>query len=176
MGRTHITGVVLVATLALLACDGQGTGPRNDILLGTQVVHGLELKLRIDPASTAPGGDFTAILTMTNRRSQPTTLTSGCIVLARGVVYRAGDEERQSFIGTGDGCFTALSSYQLDIGETFEQVWHATAANRVYLGDFQWETTPASEGDYVFRVSPDVITIDQESARLPTLEIAFRVR
>ena len=175
MGRTQVARMMLLAILPLVACDGQGTGPPDEILLGRHRVLGLEHNVRIDPASTAPGGDFTAILTLTNHRSQPTTLTSGCIVLARGVVYRAGDEEGQSFIGTGDGCFTALSSYQLDVGETFEQVWHATAANRVYLGDFQWEIIPASEGDYVFRVSPDVITIDQESARLPELEVAFRV-
>jgi hypothetical protein len=176
MGRTHVTGVVFLAVLALLGCDAQSTAPAADLPLSTQRAHDLELSLRIDPASTAPGGDFTAIFTITNRRSQPTTLVSGCIVLARGVVYAAGDEERQSFIGTADGCFTALSSYQLDVGETFEQVWHATAANRVYLGDLQWEINPALEGDYVFRVSPDVITIDREAARLPELEVAFRVQ
>jgi hypothetical protein len=35
---------------------------------------------------------------------------------------------------------------------------------------------PASEGEYFFRVSPDVITIDQESARLPELQAVFRVK
>ena len=104
------------------------------------------------------------------------TLVSGCTQLARALVYGAGDVEPQWFIGATGGCYQATSSYQLDVGETFQQVWKATAANRVYLGDFQFETTPASPGDYVFRVSPDVITIDQESARLPEMEVAFRVR
>lgn len=175
MGRTQVTGVVLLATLPLLACDGQGTAPADEILLSTHRVHGLELSLSIDPAATVSGGSFTATLSITNRRGSATTLTSGCIVLARGVVYRAGDEEPQSFIGTGDGCFTAISTYRLDVGETFEQVWNATAATLVYLGEFQWDTVLASEGDYFFRVSPDVITIDQGDARLPELQAAFRV-
>lgn len=176
MGRTQVMGVVLLATLPLLACDGQGTAPPGEILLSTHRAHGLELRLSIDPAATASGETFTATLTITNRRDSAATLISGCTQLARGVVYRAGEEEQQSFIGTGDGCFTAISQYQLDVGESFEQVWNARATNQVYLGDFEWETVPAPGGDYVFRVSPDVITIDQESARLPDLRAAFRVK
>jgi hypothetical protein len=167
---------MLLATLSLLACDGQSTAPAGELVLGTQRVHGLELTLSIDPAATSSGETFTATLTITNRRDSAATLISGCTQLARGAVYRAGDEEPQWFIGASGGCYTALSSYQLEVGESFEQVWNATAASRVYLGDFQWEIVPAPEGDYVFRVSPDVITIDQKSAGLPALEIAFRVR
>ena len=176
MGRTEVMGAVLLATLPLLACDGQGTAPSGEILLSTHRAHGLELSLSVDPAATASGETFTATLTITNRRDSAATLISGCTALARGVVYRAGDEERQTFIGTGDGCWTALSGYRLDVGESFEQVWNARATNEVYLGDFAWETVPASEGEYFFRVSPDVITIDQESARLPELQAVFRVR
>jgi hypothetical protein len=176
LGRTQVAGVLLLATLPLLACDGQGTAPADQLLLGTQRVHGLELNLSIDPTRTVPSGTFTATLTITNRRDTAATLISGCTQLARGAVYPAEDEEPQWFIGASGGCYTALSSYHLDVGESFEQVWNVTAARRDYLGDFQFEIIPASEGDYVFRVSPDVIMIDHESARLPELEVAFRVQ
>ena len=176
MGRTQVTGVLFLATLPLLACDGRGLTSPPEILLGTQHVHGLELNLSIDPATTVPSGALNATLSITNRRDRAMTLISGCTQLARAIVYRVGDVEPQWFIGVSDGCYLATSSYQLDVGETFQQVWKATAANRFYLGDFQFETIPASPGDYVFRVSPDVITIDQESARLPELEVAFRVQ
>ena len=176
MGRTQVMGVVLLATLPLLACDGQGTAPPGEILLSTHRVHGLELSLSIDPPETVSGESFTATLKITNRRDRAATLVSGCTQLARGVVYRAGDEEQQWFIGAGGGCYTALSGYRLDVGESFEQVWNATAASQVYLGDFEWETIPAPKGDYVFRVSPDVITIDQEDARLPELQAPFQVK
>jgi hypothetical protein len=175
MGRTQVTGLMLLATLALLACDGQGTAPRHDILLGTQTVHGLELKLSIDPTTTVPSGNFTATLTITNHRDTAATLKSGCTQLARGAVYARG-EEPQWFIGASGGCYTAISTYRLDVGETFQQVWYATAARRNYLGDMQWEIIPASAGEYFFRVSPDVYKIDQESARLPELDVAFRVK
>ena len=176
MDRTQVMGVVLLATLPLLACDEPGTAPSGEILLSTHRVHGLELSLSIDPATPASGGTFTATLTITNRRDRAATLLSGCTQLARGVVYRAGDAEQQWFIGATGGCYTATSEYRLDVGESFEQVWNATAASRVYLGDFEWETVPASEGEYFFRVSPDVITIDQESAGLPELQAVFRVK
>jgi hypothetical protein len=175
MGRTQVTGVVLLATLSLLACDGQGTAPADQLLLGTQRVHGLELKLSIDPTTTVPSGNFTATLTITNRREAAATLISGCTQLSRGAVYRAGDEEPQWFIGASGGCYTALSEYRLDVGKSFEQVWHARAAKQLYLGGSEWDIVPASEGNYFFRVSPDVITIDREAARLPELEVAFRV-
>jgi hypothetical protein len=157
---------MLLATLPLLACDGQSTAPAGELVLGTQRVHGLELTLSIDPAATSSGETFTATLTVTNRRDSATTLISGCTQLARGAVYRAGDEP-QWFIGASGGCYTALSEYRLDVGESFEQVWNVRVAT---------DTIPASEGDYFFRVSPDVITIDREAARLPELEVAFRVR
>jgi hypothetical protein len=176
MGRTQVTGVVLLATLALLACDGQGTAPPDEILLGTQLVHGLELRLSIDSTTTTPGGTFTATLAITNRRDSAARLISGCTQLARGAVYRASDEEPQWFMGASGGCYTALSEYRLEVGESFEQVWNARAARQLYLGESGWDIVPASEGDYFFRVSPDVITIDQEAARLPELEVAFRVR
>jgi len=166
---------MLLATLALLACDGQGTGPRNDILLGTQTVLGLELKLSLDPTTTVPSGNFTATFTITNHRDTAATLMSGCTQLARGAVYRAGEEEPQFFIGASGGCYLATSTYRLDVGETFQQVWYATAARRNYLGDMQWEIVPASAGEYFFRVSPDVYKIDQESVRLPELDAPFRV-
>jgi hypothetical protein len=175
MRRTQVARVMLLAILSLLACDGQSTAPR-ELVLGSQRVHGLELNLTIDPITTVPGGALTATLTITNRRDRAVTLVSGCTQLARALVYRAGDVEPQWFIGATGGCYTALSSYQLDVGETFQQVWKATAASRVYLGDFQFEIIPASAGDYVFRVSPDVITIDRESARLPEMEVAFQVQ
>ena len=175
MGRTQVTGVVLLATLPLLACDGQGTGPQ-EILGTTQRVHGLELNLSIDPTTTVPGGSFTTTFTITNRRDSAVTMVSGCTQLAHGVVYRAGDGEPAWFIGASGGCYTAISEYRLDVAESFEQVWNATAARRLYLGEFKWETVLAAEGDYLFRVSPDVITIDQESARLPELEVAFQVK
>ena len=174
MGPTQVAGSVL-ATLSLLACDGQGTAPVGDIPSNAQLVNGLELRLSIDPTVTAPGDKFTATFTITNRRDTATTLTRGCVVLARGVVYRAGQEEDQSFIGTGDGCYTAISTYQLDVGESVQQVWNVSAARQFYRGDLQFETVLASNGDYLFRVAPDVIKIDQESARLPELEVAFRV-
>ena len=175
MTRAQTAGIILLATLPLLACDGQWTAPLGDTISGAQHAHGLELSLRIDPAGTPSSGNLTATFTVTNRRDSSATLTSGCTALARGTVYRSGDEEPQDFIGTGDVCFTALSTYRLDVGESFEQVWNATAANRVYLGDFQWEIVPAPEGDYVFRVSPDVIWIDGGSARLPELHASLRV-
>jgi hypothetical protein len=176
MRRTQITGLVLLATLSLLACDGQGTAPADQPLLTTQRVHGLDLSLSLDPATTVPSGNFTATLTVTNRRDTAAMLISGCTQLARGFVYRTADEEPAWFIGATGGCYTALSRYELDVGESFEQVWNVTAARRDYLGDLQFETTPAPKGDYVFRVSPDVITIDQESARLPELDVAFQVK
>jgi hypothetical protein len=176
MGRTPVMRIMLLATLPLLACDGQGTAPSGKILLSTHRAHGLELSLSIDPAAAASGETFTATLTITNRRDRPARLISGCTQLARGVVYRAGDEEQQWFIGASGGCYTATSEYRLDVGESFEQVWNATAVSRVYLGDFEWETVPAPEGAYVFRVSPDVITIDGEGARLPELQAPFRVK
>lgn len=175
MGRTQVTGVLLLATLPLLACDRKGMTP-PEILLGTQHVHGLELNLSIDPTTTVSGGALTATLTITNRRDRAVKLVSGCTQLARALVYRTGDVEPQWFIGATGGCYTATSTYQLDAGETFQQVWNVTAASRVYLGDLQFETIPASAGDYVFRVSPDVITIDQASARLPEMEVVFRVQ
>ena len=182
MSRSQVTVLVLVAFLSLLGCDGQAGAPPTQLVspgelsFETERAHGLELSLRIDPATTASGGSFTATFAITNRRDRAATLISGCTQLARGVVYRAGDEEQQWFIGASGGCYTATSEYRLDVGESFEQVWSATAASRVYLGDFEWETVPAPEGAYVFRVSPDVITIDEEGARLPELQAPFRVK
>ena len=78
-------------------------------------------------------------------------------------------------MGATGGCYTATSQYRLDVGETFEQAWNVTAARQDYVGDLKFEITPASPGDYVFRASPDVYLIDQEAARLPAVEVAFRV-
>ena len=175
MNRTT-AGVILLVTLLPLACDGSGTAPLSEIVSSAQSVHGLELSLSVDPAATVSGGNFTAIFTVTNRREVAVTLISGCTQLARGAVYRAGDAEPQWFIGASGGCYTALSAYRLEVGESFEQVWFATAARRDVLDETPWETIPAPEGEYVFRVSPDVIRIDQESARLPEVQVTFRVR
>lgn len=183
MARSHLTVPALVAILSLPGCDRHAAAPATDVVslgaLGsdTQRAHGLDLTLRIDPATPASGDSFTATFAITNRRGEAVTLTSGCTSIARGVVHRAEDDEWLPFIGTTSGCYTALSSYRIEVGETVTRVWDAQATTREYLGDFKWKITAAPPGDYVFRVLPDVIWIDdQQAARLPELEAAFQVR
>ncbi|MGH9893413.1 MAG: hypothetical protein ACREA0_15775 [bacterium] len=182
MARSSLTVPALATILSLPGCDRHAAGPATDVVslgaLGfdTQRAHGLELTLRIDPATPASGGSFTATFAITNRRGEAATLTSGCTSIARGVVHRAEDDQWMPFIGTTPGCYTALSAYRIEAGETVKWVWDVQATTREYLGDFQFETTPAPPGDYAFRVSSDVIWIDGHDARLPELEAAFHVR
>jgi hypothetical protein len=167
-------GLLLTGFLFIAACGTDSIAP-GEVALSHAIAHGLETKLFIDPVDVGPGGAFTAEYSITNSRAEPVHLKSSCIAIARGVVYRDGDEAR--FIGSGSGCYTAVGNYKIAAGETFRWTWQVEAAIvlRAYPDGTQ-DIEDAKPGEYVFRVKPDVFEINEVRAQLPVLEQGIQVR
>lgn len=165
----------LLLTLGLLGCELGVLSP-GDPALNLASVDGLRTELRLDRTAVDRGKEFTATFRIQNTRSEDVALESLCVAIARGVVYREG--ERIGFVGSGSGCFTTLRTYEIDAGETFEWSWRIKAATtvRAYPDGRPPDLAPAEQGEYIFRVEPDVWTVNGVEARLPQLEQRFTVR
>jgi hypothetical protein len=86
------------------------------------------------------------------------------------VVYRDGEEI--GFIGSGSGCYTAISHHEIPAGGSLEWNWEVRAAVilRAYPDGRDPDVALAEPGEYLFRVEPRVFRIDGADERLPQLE------
>lgn len=169
------SSLFLLALLVLPACELGLLSPKE--AAPSQVVsHGLVTQLSVDRAAIERGEEFGATFWIRNTRSEPIHLESLCNALARGVVYRNGHEV--GFIGSGSGCRTAISTYNIAAGETLKWQWQVKAAIilRAYPDGREPDMALAEPGQYIFQVEPDVYRINGAEAQLPKMEQRILVR
>jgi len=169
------SSLLLPALVVLSACAMDMLSP-NEQAPAYALSNGLEMQLSIDPTEIGPGEEFTATYSVRNTRAESVRLESLCNALAKGVVYR--NSEEVGFVGSGSGCRTAISTYDIAAGETLEQRWRVKAAIilRAYPDGREPDIALAESGQYIFRAEPDVYSINGAKAKFPKVEQRIVVR
>jgi hypothetical protein len=169
-------GYLLLLALAVLPACAMDLLPPKEVAQNEAVSTGLTTQLILNRTELAPGGEFTATYSIRNSRAQPIRLESLCNAIARGVVYRNGEEV--GFTGSGSGCRNAISTYEIASGARLEWRWTVTAAVilRAYPDGREPDVALAEAGQYVFRVEPDVYLINGMAGKLPKMEQQIMVR
>lgn len=160
---------------ALLFAAALCTGCKTDIVGPGRGLEGLPPELRVEltvePAVVAPGGPFTARLTITNTAPGEVEVVTahGCLAIPH--VLR--NETRVPFEGSWWGCTAAITTHVFAPGETRTQVWEMRAA--LYAenpGDR--DGAPAPPG--VYRVRAEFDTYPPRNGVRPAIERALVVR
>jgi hypothetical protein len=160
---------LVLAIVAFAACGFELAAPSPDL---DGLPAGLAIDFALEPAEIAPGGPFTARLSVTNTTSDTITILTGhgCLVLPN--VVRGG--ERYPFKGTDWGCTAAITGHVFAPGETKRRTWEMSAA--LYAEDpGDVEGAPAPKGDYLVQAIFGTAPAD-ESGRRPTVQAALRVK
>lgn len=132
----------------------------------------LILQLSVEPAKINLDEEVTAVFTIRNNRPDTVEMVSGCIVLARGIVFK--NDYEIGLQGSSSGCFSAISTHEIDPGEELEMEWQVKPFTlRPFPDDREPDTTFADPGKYTFTVVPDVIAMNGEKSSLPKLETTF---
>lgn len=163
---------IVIISLLLVGCDMQQQNsepypePYSDIS-----TDGLRLQLEVEPArmNVNPEEEFSVTYSVQNNNAETVKLVSGCTAFARGIVLRK--KKVVGLQGSADGCFTAISSYEIPAGEKMELEWQVKPFSlRIYPDDRKPDTTLAQPGEYIFKVKPDIIEIDGRKDSLPEIE------
>lgn len=160
---------LVLAIVAFAACGFELAAPSPDL---DGLPAGLAIDFALEPAEIAPGGSFTARLSVTNTTSDTITIITGhgCLVLPN--VIRGG--KRYPFKGTAWACTAAVSGHVFAPGETKKRAWEMSAA--LYAenpGDM--EGAPAPRGDYLVQAVFGTAPAD-ESGRQPMVQATLRVK
>ncbi|NBC03203.1 MAG: hypothetical protein GVY20_05795 [Bacteroidetes bacterium] len=92
--------------------------------------------------------------------------------MARGVAYK--DDQIIGLKGSGNGCFSGISTHEIGAGENLEIEWQIKPFSvRYFPDDREPDTTFTDPGEYIFKVKPDVFEVNKEEKRLPELERTF---
>jgi hypothetical protein len=173
---THRHKIIPVAFLLLSACGTDAVGPVETLSAAQLDALGLAADIVIDRSEVARGGEFAVTYTIINTGTAPVRLESACVAVARGVVLRGGNVA--NFIGSSSGCRTAIGTHDIAADATLQMTWQVRAAIIVqaHPDGREPDIEPAPAGEYVFRVEPDVLTVNGVEARLPVIEQKFTVR
>jgi hypothetical protein len=165
-----------VAFLVLAACGTGPVGPAETLSAAQLDALGLATDIVIDRGEVARGGEFAVTYTISNTGTAPVRLESACVAVARGVVLHGGNVA--NFIGSSSGCYTAIGTHDIAAGAMLERTWQVPAAIivKAYPDGREPDIELAPAGEYVFRVEPDVLTVNGVQARLPAIEQKITVR
>jgi hypothetical protein len=141
--------VLLLATLALSACNGAISGPGT--VHGT-IPSGLNLDLTLSASEVEQHASFVTTVTATNVTGDTVRLVTphGCLYTL--AVYRGG--ARVPFDGTAWGCTAAITEHVFAPGESRTHEWTLRAQLYAeHTGDV--EGAPAPKGAYEVRARFD---------------------
>lgn len=165
--RQTITGVFIFIFAVIVSCDAVNESPKSTI-------DDIAFDLEITPHYITHTGVLNAVYTIQNNSGQTIEMVSGCTELATGIVSK--EEQVIGLIGSGDACYTAISTHEIPPGEKFEYEWHIKPFEiRYYPDDREPDTTFADLGEYTFTVIPQVYEINKEQGKLPELERTFAI-
>lgn len=168
---------VLITSLAIglffASCDVLNEKSNTTDNLSDQLdMDNLVFQLSVEPVKINTDEEITATYLIRNNRSKSVEMVSGCTQLARGVVFK--NDQEVGLQGSGSGCYTAISTHEIDPGRELEMEWKVKPFSvRFFPDDTEPDTTFAESGEYTFTVMSDVFEINGEEASLPKVEITF---